>query len=62
MKLSASQAAKAVEKSIPTVTRAIKSAKLSAAKLESGRYEVEPLSFSESGLLCQVLVTKPMQR
>ena len=41
MKLSASQAAKAVGKSIPTVTRAIKNGKLSAAKLESGGYEVE---------------------
>jgi hypothetical protein len=41
MKLSASQAAKAVGKSIPTVTRAIKSGKLSASKLESGGYEVE---------------------
>ena len=41
MKLSASQAAKAVGKSIPTVTRAIKSGKLSATKLESGGYEVE---------------------
>lgn len=41
MKLSASQAAKAVGKSIPTVTRAIKSGKLSADKLDSGGYEVE---------------------
>ena len=41
MKLSASQAAKAVGKSIPTVTRAIKSGKLSADRLESGGYEVE---------------------
>ena len=41
MKLSASQAAKAVGKSIPTITRAIKSGKLSANKLESGGYEVE---------------------
>lgn len=42
MKLSASQAAKAVGKSVPTITRAIKSGKLTAEKLSSGGYEVEP--------------------
>lgn len=42
MKLSASGAAKAVGKSIPTITRAIKKGKLSAGKLESGGYEIEP--------------------
>jgi len=41
-KLSASQAAKAVGKSIPTITRAIKSGKLSAKKLDGGGYEIEP--------------------
>ena len=39
--LSASQAAKAVGKSIPTITRAIKKNKLSANKLEGGGYEIE---------------------
>ena len=42
MKLSASQAAKKVGKSIPTITRAIKSGKLSAKKLEGGGYEIDP--------------------
>lgn len=42
MKLSASQAAKAVTKSIPTITRAIKSGKLSANKLTGGGYEIDP--------------------
>lgn len=40
--LSASQAAKAVGKSVPTITRAIKSGKLSAVKLEGAGYEIEP--------------------
>jgi hypothetical protein len=40
-KLSASQAAKAVGKSVPTITRAIKSGKLSAKKLDGGGYEIE---------------------
>lgn len=41
--LSASQAAKAVGKSIPTITRAIKSGKLSATKLPDGKgYEIAP--------------------
>lgn len=40
-KLSASQAAKAVGKSVPTITRAIKSGKLSAMKLDGGGYEIE---------------------
>jgi hypothetical protein len=42
MKLSASQAAKAVGKSVPTITRAIKSGKLTAGKLDGGGYEIEP--------------------
>jgi len=42
MKLSASQAAQEVGKSVPTITRAIKSGKLSAHKLESGGYEIDP--------------------
>ena len=41
MKLSASQAAKKTGKSIPTITRAIKSGKLSATKKGSGGYEIE---------------------
>ena len=42
MKLSASQAAKRVGKSIPTITRAIKSGKLSAEKASNGGYEIDP--------------------
>jgi len=38
---SASQAAKAVGKSIPTITRAIKSGKLSASPREGGGYIIE---------------------
>lgn len=41
-KLSASQAAKEVGKSVPTITRAIKSGKLSASKLDGGGYEIDP--------------------
>ena len=41
MKLSASQAAKQTGKSIPTITRAIKSGKLSAEKQESGGFLIE---------------------
>lgn len=40
--LSASQAAKAVGKSIPTITRAIKSGKMTAETLEGGGYKIEP--------------------
>ncbi|MDO6592174.1 hypothetical protein DS901_04865 [Loktanella sp. D2R18] len=40
--LSASQAAKEVGKSIPTITRAIKKGKLSAAKTEEGGYQIDP--------------------
>lgn len=39
---SASAAAKAVGKSVPTITRAIKSGKLSATKLEGRGYEIDP--------------------
>lgn len=42
MKLSASQAAKETGKSIPTITRAINSGKLSARKLDGGGYEIDP--------------------
>jgi len=42
MKLSASQAAKEVGKSVPTITRAIKAGKLSATPLEGGGYEIDP--------------------
>lgn len=41
MKLSASQAATQTGKSIPTITRAIKSGKLTATKLDSGGYEID---------------------
>lgn len=40
--LSATQAAKSVGKSVPTITRAIKSGKLSARKLDGGGYEIDP--------------------
>ena len=40
--LSATQAAKAVGKSVPTITRAIKSGKLSANRLDGGGYEIDP--------------------
>ena len=42
MKLSANQAAKAVGKSVPTITRAIKNGKLSATILDGGGYEIDP--------------------
>ena len=42
MKLSASQAARSVGKSVPTITRAIKNGKLSAVRLPGGGYEIEP--------------------
>lgn len=41
MKLSASQAAKKTGKSVPTITRAIKSGKISAEKTSSGGYLIE---------------------
>ena len=41
MKLSASQAAKKTGKSVPTITRAIKSGKLSAEKTKSGGYQID---------------------
>lgn len=41
MKMSASKAAEATGKSIPTISRAIKSGKLSARKLEGGGYEID---------------------
>lgn len=42
MKLTASQAAKQTGKSIPTITRAIKSGKISADRTSSGGYFIEP--------------------
>lgn len=42
MKLTASQAAKETGKSIPTITRAIKSGKISAEKTEKGGYLIDP--------------------
>ena len=41
MKLSASQAAKKTGKSVPTITRAIKSGKISAQKTGSGGYQID---------------------
>lgn len=42
MKLSASQAAKEAGVSVPTISRAIKSGKISAQKTESGGYLIDP--------------------
>lgn len=42
MKLSANEAAKRTGKSIPTITRAIKSGKISAEKSDSGGYLIDP--------------------
>jgi hypothetical protein len=42
MKLSATQAAEQVGKSIPTITRAIKTGKLSASKRDGGGYDIDP--------------------
>ena len=42
MKYSAGQAAKATGKSIPTITRAIKSGKISASPKSGGGYEIDP--------------------
>lgn len=42
MKFSATQAAERVGKSIPTITRAIKSGKLTASKRDGGGYDIDP--------------------
>ena len=42
MKLSASEAAKRTGKSVPTITRAIKSGKISAERTSSGSYLIDP--------------------
>lgn len=42
MKLSANEAAKRTGKSVPTITRAIKSGKISAEKSGSGGYLIDP--------------------
>ena len=42
MKYSASQAAKATGKAIPTITRAIKKGKISAERLDGGGYLIDP--------------------
>ena len=42
MKLSANEAAKKTGKSVPTITRAIKSGKISAEKTGKGGYLIEP--------------------
>lgn len=41
MKVSASEAARLTKKSIPTITRAIKSGKISAEKLSGGGYAID---------------------
>lgn len=41
MKFSASQAAKAVGKSLPTITRAIKNGKISAERTQEGGFEID---------------------
>lgn len=42
MKLSASEAAKRTGKSVPTITRAIKSGRISAERADSGSYLIDP--------------------
>ena len=42
MKLSANQAAKEIGKSVPTITRAIKSGRLTAESKDGGGYLIEP--------------------
>lgn len=42
MKLSANEAAKRTGKSVPTITRAIKSGKLSACRTDAGGYIIDP--------------------
>lgn len=42
MKYSASQAAKATGKAIPTITRAIKNGKISAERIDGGGYLIDP--------------------
>ena len=42
MKVSASEAAKRTGKSVPTITRAIKSGKISAERTDSGSYLIDP--------------------
>lgn len=42
MKLSANEAAKQTGKSVPTITRAIKSGKISAERTENGGYLIDP--------------------
>lgn len=42
MKISASEAAKLTGKSVPTITRAIRSGKISAGKSDSGSYQIDP--------------------
>lgn len=42
MKVSASQAAKQTGKSVPTITRAIKSGKISADRTDTGSYLIDP--------------------
>lgn len=42
MKLSANEAAKRTGKSVPTITRAVKSGKISAERTEAGGYLIDP--------------------
>lgn len=59
MKLSASQAAKKTGKSVPTITRAIKSGKLSAEKTSSGGYQIDA---SELFRVFNAVTTEPNKR
>lgn len=56
MKLSASQAAKKTGKSVPTITRAIKSGKLSAEKTGAGGYKIDA---SELFRVFEAVTVKP---
>jgi excisionase family DNA binding protein len=60
--LSATQAAKAVGKSVPTITRAIKSGKLSAKRLDGGGYEIDPSELFRvwKAVTNSNIVTQPM--
>jgi len=62
MSLSASQAAKKVGKSVPTITRAIKKGKLSAAPREGGGWIIEASELFRvwPAVSCESDVTPPM--
>lgn len=62
MKLSATEAAKRTGKSVPTITRAIKSGKISAEKTGSGGYLIDPAELFRAfpALTGSETVTQPM--